>query len=79
MSSDISIFLQAALDMAEVEKRSLGQWRIFQKLGDGWWAAKNVGEINLNAYACLPVLDANGPAILPSSFSSPTSFTLLAM
>jgi hypothetical protein len=57
MSADTAIYLQSALDMAEVEERSQGQWRIYSKLGHGegdfWWSG----------YGCFPALDANGRPI----------------
>lgn len=56
MTSDISVFIQSALDMNEVEERSDGEWRIFQKLGDGLLGAQQSSEINLNSYSCLPVI-----------------------
>lgn len=54
MTADISIFLQSALDMTEVQQQSNGQWRIFSKLGAGFSSSRLVGEITNNAYACLP-------------------------
>ena len=63
MSTDPSVFLQSTLNMSKVEEQSGGQFRIFSKLGAGWSTSRYVGEIVSNAYACLPVLDANGAPV----------------
>lgn len=63
MMSDISIFIQSALDMNGVEERSEGHWRIFQKLGDGWSDSSKTAEINLNSYSCLPVMKNGSPVV----------------
>jgi len=54
MSADRAIYVQSAVDIAQVEQRSRGKWRIFGKLGNG------DGEFVENSYACFPVLDASG-------------------
>ena len=54
MGSDV--YIQSALNMADVEERSQGQWRIFSKLGAGISDASGKWEITLNAAACLPTL-----------------------
>lgn len=54
MSADISVFVQSALNITEVENASQGKFRIFSKLGDGWSTSRYRGEIVLNAYSCLP-------------------------
>lgn len=54
MSADEAIYIQSAVDIAKVEQRSHGHWRIFSKLGFG------NGEFVDNGYACFPVLDAAG-------------------
>lgn len=60
MSSDTAIFVQSSLDMKKVETDSLGKWRIFSKLGDGWSSTREKGEIVNNAYVCLPQIDSQG-------------------
>jgi hypothetical protein len=52
MSDDKAIYFQSAHDMAYIESRSKGQWRIFSKLGNG-----TQGQFLDVGYACLPVLD----------------------
>lgn len=52
MSADTAIYLQAAHDMAYIEKRSHGRWRTFSKLGLG-----SSGQFLDVGYACMPVLD----------------------
>lgn len=54
MSADDAIYIQSAVNIAQVEQRSHGKWRIFSKLGFG------SGEFVDNGYACFPVLDAAG-------------------
>lgn len=56
MSADTSIFLQAALDMVEVERASAGRWAIYSKLGSGYSSSRHVEEIINNAYGCFPFL-----------------------
>ena len=51
MESDISIYMQKALDIHAVEAASQGQWRIFSKLGLGF---SRGGEIVHTDYACFP-------------------------
>ena len=57
MESDTAIYLQAGLDMNQVETRAHGQWRIFSKLGFG---TVRGGEFVNVGYACLPVFDEQG-------------------
>jgi hypothetical protein len=54
--------------MKDVEEKSKGAWRIFSKLGAGYSSSRNVGEIMNNAYACLPVLNADGDPVLNSGY-----------
>ena len=51
MESDISIYMQKALDIHAVEAADQGQWRIFSKLGLGF---SRGGEIVHTDYACFP-------------------------
>ena len=57
MESDISIYMQSAVDIHEIERQSQGQWRIFSKLGLGF---SRGGEIVHTDYACFPDFDHNG-------------------
>lgn len=54
MTADIGIFLQAAINITEVQKISNGNWRIASKLGAGYSNERNRGEIVTDGYACLP-------------------------
>lgn len=60
MQADTAIYVQQALDVAALERRSLGRWRIFGKLGFG---PSRGGEFVHVAYACLPTLDDDGRPI----------------
>jgi len=60
MQADTAVYVQQALDVAELERRSLGQWRVFGKLGYG---PSRGGEFVHVAYACLPTLDDAGRPI----------------
>jgi len=51
---DTAVFVQAALDMTQVDEESNGQWRIYSKRGAGV-ANLNRGDIVNNAYACIPI------------------------
>lgn len=55
MSADTAIYLQAGHDIAYLQARSQGRWRIFSKLGLG-----TKGQFVHVGYACLPVLDPLG-------------------
>jgi hypothetical protein len=57
MSADTAIYVQQAIDMASLERRSQGRWRIFSKLGFG-----ESGFVH-NSYTCAPSLDATGKPI----------------
>lgn len=52
MSRDTAIYMQSGHDIAYLEARAKGRWRIFSKLGLG-----SSGQFLNVAYACLPVLD----------------------
>jgi hypothetical protein len=56
MTTSIDIYAQTGLDMAEVERRSKGTWRIFSKMGAGWGGV--TGDVVTATYAVLPVLDS---------------------
>ncbi len=58
LAADTAIYLQAAHDIAYLEKRSQGRWRIFSKLGLG-----TGGQFLNVGYACLPVLDPAGKPV----------------
>lgn len=58
MSADTAIYLQAGHDIAYLQARSQGRWRIFSKLGLG-----TKGQFVHVGYACLPVLDPQGKAV----------------
>ncbi len=60
MQADTAIYVQQALDLAALERRSLGQWRVFGKLGFG---PSRGGEFVHVSYGCLPTLDDAGRAI----------------
>ena len=60
MTADPAIFVQSGTNITDIQVRSAGQWRIFSKLGAGYSSSRNVGEITNNAYACFPVLGADG-------------------
>ncbi len=57
MSADPAIYVQSAVDIAEIEARSRGRFRVFSKLGLG------DGQFVENQYACFPVLDDGGRPI----------------
>ena len=57
MSADTAIYVQQGIDMAALEARSQGNWRIFSKLGFG-----ESGFVH-NSYTCAPSLDAQGAPI----------------
>lgn len=61
MESDVSIYLQHAVDIKQVDLNTQGQWRIFSKLGLG---ASRGGEFVHTDYACLPIFDSKGNAIV---------------
>lgn len=54
MMVDTAVFVQAALNMTQVDEVSNGQWRIHSKLGAGYSSSRSRGEIVNNAYVCLP-------------------------
>lgn len=60
MEADTAVYIQQALSVESVESRSLGQWRVFSKLGAG---PSRGGELVNVAYACLPSLDAAGAPV----------------
>ena len=61
MESDVSVYMQQAVDIDQIEQNTRGQWRIFSKLGLGF---SRGGEIVHTDYACLPIFDDMGqPAI----------------
>jgi hypothetical protein len=60
MQADTAIYVQQAFDVAAMERRSAGRWRVFGKLGYG---PSRGGEFVHVAYACLPELDASGAPI----------------
>ena len=61
MESDVSVYLQQAVDIEQIENNTQGQWRIFSKLGLGF---SRGGEIVHTDYACLPVFDQSGQPIV---------------
>jgi hypothetical protein len=74
MSTDIAVFFQSTDKVNALlsdEKYHRDQWRIFSKLGNGWFkdgekvspSADSQGEIISNVYSCLPHFDAKGHAI----------------
>ena len=72
---DPSIYIQNAVDIAEVPKHAQGQFCIFSKLGFG------NGEFVNNQYACFPVLDDAGkpvregnPRLAPSAIANPFGY-----
>ena len=67
MAADTSIFLQEAIGLANVTARAAGRWRIFSKLGAGYSAGRNVGEITSLAYGCFPVLDGRTATPVPDA------------
>ncbi len=58
LSADTAIYLQSGHDMAYLDKRANGQWRIFSKLGLG-----TKGQFVHVGYACMPVLDPAGKPV----------------
>lgn len=58
LSADTAIYLQSAHDIAYLDKRSQGQWRIFSKLGLG-----TKGQFVHVGYGCFPVLDPQGKPV----------------
>jgi hypothetical protein len=58
MSADKTIYLQSGHDMAYLEARSQGSWRIFSKDGLG-----SSGQFLNVGYACFPVLDPSGQPV----------------
>jgi len=54
MMVDTAVFVQAALNMTQVDEESNGQWRIYSMRGAGV-ANLNRGDIVNNAYACIPI------------------------
>lgn len=58
LHSDITAYVQSALDMEKVEKESQGRWRTFGKVG-----FSGDGEFVLVSHTCLPVLDAKGQPV----------------
>jgi hypothetical protein len=64
MSADTAVFVQSAVDIDKIEAESKGQWRIFSKMGCGYSSSRNVGEIVTNGYACFPVFDDAGNAVV---------------
>jgi len=71
LSTDISIYLQSAFgtgdlpDFEDVKNKSLGKWRIFSKLGDGYTYIRNRTETVYNAYGSFPVFNETG-GIVPN-------------
>ena len=61
MESDVSVYLQEAVDINQVEINTKGQWRTFSKLGLGF---SRGGEIVHTDYACVPVFDQSGNPII---------------
>jgi hypothetical protein len=57
MSADTAIYVQQAMNMAALEQRAHGRWRIFSKLGFG-----PSGFVH-NSYTCAPSLDAQGAPV----------------
>jgi hypothetical protein len=57
LSADTASYLQSAVDIAAVEQRTNGGWRIFSKLGFGDSAD---GAFLDTAYGCLPGIAADG-------------------
>ena len=70
MSADTAIFLQVALENANLLKQEKGfhsnhssdnaDWRIFSKLGAGYSTSRERGEIVTSAYACIPPTSTGG-------------------
>jgi hypothetical protein len=56
MQDDTAIYLEAAVDIAAMEARAPGQWRIFSKLGHGQSESRDRLEFVYVAYACWPHL-----------------------
>jgi hypothetical protein len=66
MMRDQAIYMQNAFDMKTVEAESHGRWRIFSKEGDGTATRPGLGNVSEAAnvaYACVPVLDAQGEPV----------------
>jgi hypothetical protein len=58
MSADRAIYVQSAVDIASVDTKARGHWRILGKLGNG------DGQFVENSYACFPVVDAGGRGVV---------------
>ncbi len=58
LSADTGIYLQAGHDIAYLDARAKGQWRVFSKLGLG-----TKGQFVHVGYACFPVLDPQGKPV----------------
>mmetsp|Transcript_38463 Transcript_38463/g.100696 ORF Transcript_38463/g.100696 Transcript_38463/m.100696 type:complete len:418 (-) Transcript_38463:90-1343(-) len=65
MSMGTDVYLQRAVNVSEIDRRSGGLWRIFSKLGAGTSTTEHPGqfEITLNGYASWPVLDDNSEPV----------------
>jgi hypothetical protein len=61
MEGDVSVYLQQAVDLDQIEENTQGQWRIFSKLGLGF---SRGGEIVHTDYACLPLFDQEGQPVV---------------
>ena len=75
MESDVSIYMQQAVDIDQVEQNTQGQWRIFSKLGLG---SSRGGEFVHTDYACLPVFDDEGNPVVDQGLEMVISIHLPA-
>ncbi|MEM1032721.1 MAG: hypothetical protein AAGN82_20410 [Myxococcota bacterium] len=58
MSADTAIYLQTGHDIAYLDQRAQGRWRVFSKLGLG-----TQGQFLNVGYGCFPVLDPEGAPV----------------
>lgn len=63
LSQSTDIYQQLAVNMTEINARSLGNWRIFSKLGFGYTFQRYQFEDTLVGYSCYPVVDKNGQPV----------------
>lgn len=77
MAADTAIFVQSGIpDIKLVDGQSQGGWRIFSKLGAGYSATRQRGEILGNNYACLPGPDGGVEFIVSARSSVPGDTSL---
>ena len=58
VSSDTLV--QGGFNASAIEQRSRGTWRVVSKEGSGYSMIRFAGEVLINSYACLPVVDDGG-------------------